>query len=65
MTIIKTERTILLFYRNKSKNIIEKSRPTILIEVFKKNLDKLNEWCQLNKYKIESLKGEDYLLEPQ
>ena len=48
-----------------AKNIIEKSRPTILIEVFKKNLDKLNEWCQLNKYKIESLKGEDYLLEPQ
>jgi len=48
-----------------AKNIIEKSRPIILIEVFKKNLNKLNEWSEANNYIITSLKGEDYLLEPQ
>jgi len=47
-----------------SKEIIEKSRPIILIEVFKHKLVSLKQWCELNKYKIESLRGDDFLLTP-
>lgn len=48
-----------------AKNIIEYSKPIILIEIFKKNLDNLKHWCEINNYKFKSLKGDDYLLEPQ
>jgi FkbM family methyltransferase len=47
-----------------SKEIIKNSRPIILIEVFKNKLDKLTEWAKQNNYKIESIRGEDYLLSP-
>tara|TARA_R100000734_G_scaffold1076_1_gene1138 strand:- start:1625 stop:2317 length:693 start_codon:yes stop_codon:yes gene_type:complete len=47
-----------------AKEIIEKSRPCILIEVFKHKLKNLNEWCSKNNYNIESLLGEDYYLTP-
>tara|TARA_R110000824_G_scaffold219941_1_gene406936 strand:+ start:922 stop:1605 length:684 start_codon:yes stop_codon:yes gene_type:complete len=47
-----------------AKETIEKYRPIIIIEVFKKNKIRLNEWCKINKYMVESLKAEDYLLLP-
>jgi FkbM family methyltransferase len=48
-----------------AKIMINKYRPTILIEVFKKNKKKLNEWCFENNYMIEKLGGgDDYILKP-
>ena len=48
-----------------AKEIIKNSRPIIFIEVFKNKLDQLTKWAEQNNYKIESLRGEDYLLTPQ
>lgn len=46
-----------------AKLIIRENRPTILIEVFKKNKKKLNEWCFENNYIITKLGGgDDYIL---
>ena len=47
-----------------AKETIEKYKPVIVIEVFKKNKIRLNEWCKINNYIVESLKAEDYLLLP-
>jgi len=47
-----------------AKEIIKNSRPIIFIEVFKNKLDKLTQWAEQNNYKIESIRGEDYLLTP-
>ena len=46
------------------KETIEKYKPVIVIEVFKKNKIRLNEWCKINNYMVESLKADDYLLLP-
>ena len=48
-----------------AKELIDKNKPYILIEVFQNKLDQLTEWGKQNNYKIESLKGEDYILTPQ
>lgn len=47
--------------------VIKNYRPIIFIEIFshkKKNVVRLNEWCDQNKYTITFLRGDDYLLEP-
>ena len=48
-----------------AKKIIEKSRPIILIEVFKHKLKYILEWAELNDYDITRLGGEDYQLTPR
>lgn len=47
-----------------AKEIIKKSRPIIMIEVFKQSRNKLVEWCTENNYNAESLRGDDFLLTP-
>ena len=47
-----------------AKKIIEKSRPIILIEVFKTNRDELFKWSIDNLYSVEGLRGDDFLLTP-
>lgn len=47
-----------------AKEIIAKSKPIILIEVFKHNRQQLFDWCELNKYNYTSLRGDDFLLSP-
>jgi FkbM family methyltransferase len=48
-----------------AKEIIEKSRPIILIEVFKHKLKHILEWTELNDYDITKLGGEDFQLTPR
>lgn len=49
---------------NGAKKIIAKSKPIILIEVFKHNRKQLFEWCEKNNYDFTSLRGDDFLLTP-
>ena len=42
--------------------LIEKNKPIILIEVFKKNKNKLMNWCFENNYKPTHFGGDDYIL---
>jgi len=47
-----------------AKELIDKNKPYILIEVFQNKLDQLTKWAKDNDYEITSLRGEDYLLSP-
>lgn len=47
-----------------AKDLIDKSKPYIIIEVFQNKLNELTEWAKDNQYEITSLRGEDYLLSP-
>jgi len=47
-----------------AKKIINKSKPIILIEVFKHNRKQLFEWTDKNHYEFTSLRGDDFLLTP-
>lgn len=44
--------------------LIEKNRPIILIEVFKKKKNKLMNWCFENEYIVTPFGGDDYILRP-
>lgn len=45
-----------------AKKTINKYKPILIIEVFKKNKRTLEAWCKLNNYECISLKGDDFLL---
>ena len=47
-----------------AKGIIEKHSPYILIEVFKRSLNELDNWLIHNYYSKTHLKGDDYYLSP-
>ncbi len=47
-----------------AKDLIERNRPDILIEVFRHKRGILNEWCIKNKYSKTWLRGDDFHLEP-
>ena len=47
-----------------AKDLIQRNRPDILIEVFRHKRGILNEWCIKNKYSKTWLRGDDFHLEP-
>ncbi len=45
-----------------AKELIKKTRPNIMIEVFKPKRDELKKWASDNKYNIDWLRGDDFYL---
>mgnify|MGYP003649779935 FL=1 len=48
-----------------AKNLIEKARPHIMIEVFKPKRPQLMEWASDNKYDVHWKRGDDFYLTPK
>jgi len=47
-----------------AKHLIKKTKPNIMIEVFKAKREELKTWASDNKYNIQWLRGDDFYLTP-